>query len=86
MTERIDRRELLTLAGVAALGVWVSAAARGASRTCGWCRATMRRLIANENPYGPGPAAQAAAKRAAALGWRYATREGPAAEGGDCGA
>ena len=35
----------------------------------------MRRLIANENPYGPGPAARAAATDAVANGWRYALRE-----------
>jgi histidinol-phosphate aminotransferase len=74
MTDRIDRRELLTLAGVAALGPWLSAAAGGHRGPAAGVGA-MRRLIANENPYGPGPAAQAAAKRAATLGWRYATSE-----------
>jgi len=74
MTKRMDRRELMTLAGIAALGTWTSSLAgghRGPSAGAG----DMRRLIANENPYGPGPAAQAAAKRAATMGWRYATSE-----------
>lgn len=35
----------------------------------------MLRLIANENPYGPSPAALAAAEKAAAEGWKYAMRE-----------
>lgn len=35
----------------------------------------MLRLIANENPYGPSPAARLAAERAAADGWKYAFRE-----------
>lgn len=35
----------------------------------------MLRLIANENPYGPSPAARAAAKEAVADGWKYAMRE-----------
>lgn len=37
--------------------------------------ANMLRLIANENPYGPSPAALAAAEKAAAEGWKYAIRE-----------
>jgi histidinol-phosphate aminotransferase len=74
MTERIDRRALLALAGVTALGVWTPAWPGGHRGAAGGT-SPMRRLIANENPYGPGPAAQAAAERAVALGWRYATRE-----------
>ena len=35
----------------------------------------MLRLIANENPYGPSPAAREAAQRAVANGWKYALRE-----------
>ncbi len=38
-------------------------------------RGEMLRLIANENPYGPSPAAQAAANKAIAEGWKYAMRE-----------
>jgi len=38
-------------------------------------RGQMLRLIANENPYGPSPAAQAAANKAVAEGWKYAVRE-----------
>jgi len=36
---------------------------------------SMLRLIANENPYGPSPAAQAAANKAVTEGWKYAVRE-----------
>jgi len=74
MKNLFDRRELLGLVAAAALGGWTSAPAgghRGGSGGSG----DMRRLIANENPYGPGPAARAAAERAVALGWRYATSE-----------
>ena len=74
MSNSMDRRKLLSLAGMVALGAWSPGYAgghRGASAGSG----SMRRLIANENPYGPGPAARAAAERAAALGWRYATSE-----------
>ncbi|MBT8441089.1 MAG: histidinol-phosphate aminotransferase family protein [Gammaproteobacteria bacterium] len=35
----------------------------------------MLRLIANENPYGPSPAARAAAADAVEQGWKYAIRE-----------
>ena len=33
------------------------------------------RLIANENPYGPSPAARAAALQAVQEGWKYVIRE-----------
>ncbi len=68
MTERLTRRALLggALVGLTAMPMW----ARNAGRPPG-----MRRLIANENPYGPSPAARAAAVQAVQNGWRYAVRE-----------
>lgn len=68
MTTRVSRRDLLTaaLAGAVPRPVWAADGARPAA---------MRRLIANENPYGPGPAALAAATEAVGKGWRYAVRE-----------
>lgn len=68
MTERLSRRALLAgaLMGVVVGRTWAKAAPRPPA---------MRRLIANENPYGPGPAAQVAATEAVKNGWRYAVRE-----------
>jgi histidinol-phosphate aminotransferase len=63
---RLSRRTLM--AGVLALGL----AERSAAATP---RGSLRRLIANENAYGPSPAARAAARRGVAEGWKYAFRE-----------
>lgn len=68
MNERISRRALL--AGALIGVVSVRTRAKGADRP-----PAMRRLIANENPYGPAPAAQSAAAEAVKNGWRYAVRE-----------
>lgn len=69
MSSYISRRALLAGA-VAGLAVQRSWAADAVARP-----PALRRLIANENPYGPGPAAQAAAARAVRQGWRYTVRE-----------
>ena len=76
MNHRLDRREILSLLGLATLGRLPMAMAgghTGGAAAAG--RAPMLRLIANENPYGPGPAARQAAEKAVALGWRYAMSE-----------
>ncbi|UCG73415.1 MAG: histidinol-phosphate aminotransferase family protein [Chromatiales bacterium] len=68
MSECLSRRALLAgaLAGAVAMRTWGKDASRPPA---------MRRLIANENPYGPSPSARAAATRAVKNGWRYAVRE-----------
>lgn len=68
MNHRLSRRDLLAAALAGALPL-PARAADGARPPA------MRRLIANENPYGPGPAARAAATRAVPGSWRYAIRE-----------
>lgn len=73
MSQSISRRTFLAagggLLGTAGLNLFAgghqSAAGSG----------SMLRLIANENPYGPSPAARQAADRAIANGWKYAMRE-----------
>lgn len=68
MNSGVSRRALL--AG-ALLGSAAIRAVAGAHAPAGG----MRRLIANENPYGPSPAARAAAARGVADAWKYAQRE-----------
>lgn len=68
MNRLVSRRALLAGALAGAMTVHARAADTARPRV-------MRRLIANENPYGPGPAARAAAIEAVAKGWRYAVRE-----------
>ncbi|MDJ0929237.1 MAG: histidinol-phosphate transaminase [Gammaproteobacteria bacterium] len=67
MTTPISRRTLLAAALAA---VPASRVAAGGHRGGG-----MLRLIANENPYGPSPAARAAAEQGVADGWKYAMQE-----------
>lgn len=69
----LSRRSLITVAG-GLLGSASLAALAGGHRGDG-PRQSMLRLIANENPYGPSPAARAAANAAVAKGWQYAMRE-----------
>ena len=73
MSLKISRRSLIAAAGgllgAGNLNVMAAPGAPVRSST------SMLRLIANENPYGPSPAARAAAERAVANGWKYAMRE-----------
>jgi histidinol-phosphate aminotransferase len=73
MSPKISRRSLIAagggLLGTGSLNILTASAAPAKPR------ADMLRLIANENPYGPSPAARAAAERAVADGWKYAIRE-----------
>ncbi len=73
MTLKISRRSLLTAAGglLGATSLDILAAPGTPQRP----PPDMLRLIANENPYGPSPAARAAAAQAVAEGWKYAMRE-----------
>jgi len=73
MTLKISRRSLLTAAGglLGAASLDILAAPGSPQRP----PPNMLRLIANENPYGPSPAARAAAAQAVADGWKYAMRE-----------
>lgn len=68
----LTRRSLLSAAGgLVATGLAPLACAQSLAKQ----RPTMLRLIANENPYGPSPAARAAANKAVTEGWKYAVRE-----------
>jgi histidinol-phosphate aminotransferase len=73
MSPKISRRSLITAAGgllgAGSLNILTASAAPAKPP------ADMLRLIANENPYGPSPAARVAAERAVADGWKYAIRE-----------
>jgi len=76
MTNTLSRRKLLThsglLLGAAALDLRLqSAAAQDRSTTSG----RTIRLIANENPYGPGPDAREALNQAIGESWKYAFRQ-----------
>ena len=68
---QISRRSVLTAAG-GLLGAAPFIAIAGQHTRSD---APMLRLIANENPYGPSPAAREAANRAVVDGWKYALRE-----------
>jgi histidinol-phosphate aminotransferase len=71
MSLKLSRRSLMAVAGgLAAAGLAGTRVAAQARPPTG-----MLRLIANENPYGPSPAARAAADQAVAEGWKYAMRE-----------
>lgn len=70
MNPKMSRRSLLTAVG--GLVVAGSALTRAMAQDR---PPQMLRLIANENPYGPSPAARAAANKAVAEGWKYAMRE-----------
>lgn len=71
MNGHVSRRTVLVSAGLMALaGRSTAAAERGAGSG-----SSMLRLIANENPYGPSPAARDAATHAVADSWKYAMRE-----------
>jgi histidinol-phosphate aminotransferase len=74
MRPGISRRTLL--AGALMGGTALRALAGGHAATGG-----LLRLIANENPYGPSPAAREAANRAVQAGWKYAMREVTALKG-----
>ncbi len=71
MNSHVSRRTVLVSAGLLALAGRSSAAA---GRSAGQGSSVLR-LIANENPYGPSPAAQDAATGAVADSWKYAMRE-----------
>jgi len=73
MSPKISRRALIAAAGglLGAGNLNIPAASAAPAKP----PAGMLRLIANENPYGPSPAARAAAERAVADGWKYAIRE-----------
>jgi histidinol-phosphate aminotransferase len=68
MSSQLTRRELLALLAAGAMPVAGGATGHGRP-------VAMRRLIANENPYGPGPAARKAVEDAVGNSWRYAVRE-----------
>ncbi len=71
----VSRRSVLIAAGgalSAGLTPLVLAQSAGGGPNSG---SHMLRLIANENPYGPSPAARAAANKAVDEGWKYAVRE-----------
>ena len=76
MTVELSRRALLARAGLAT-GAAIMAAPRWTQAAAHQLQAPggPLRLIANENPYGPSPAARAAADEAVRNGWRYAMRE-----------
>jgi len=74
MSSSVSRRTLLT--GFLAGGAALRALAGGHAPSGG-----LLRLIANENPYGPSPAAREAANRAVQAGWKYAMREVTALKG-----
>lgn len=63
----MSRRRLFATAGLLALPL-------GTARAAAPARGPLR-LIANENPHGPSPAARAAAGEGVARGWQYALRE-----------
>ncbi|MFW2404866.1 MAG: pyridoxal phosphate-dependent aminotransferase [Gammaproteobacteria bacterium] len=69
-----DRREFLR-AGAAAAGLLGPLAIGARQHDQGGAAGGMLRLIANENSYGPSPAARAAAADAVEQGWKYAIRE-----------
>ncbi len=73
MSTSISRRTLISAAG-GLLGTW-SLQTLAAKDTQQRKNTRMLRLIANENPYGPSPAARAAAQQAVASSWKYAIRE-----------
>ena len=75
MDTRIDRRRLLLAGSAAAVMLPSSAAVAGARQTTGKPSTTLHypiRLSANENPYGPGPAARAAIAAVTEDASRYA--------------
>lgn len=67
----VSRRSLIVAAGALAATRPLAALAGAHSGAA----KPMLRLIANENPYGPSPAAREAAAAAVADGWKYAMRE-----------
>ena len=69
MNSHISRRTMLVSAGLLTLA-GKSVVATGSGRG-----SSLLRLIANENPYGPSPAAREAATRAVPDSWKYAMRE-----------
>jgi histidinol-phosphate aminotransferase len=69
-----DRREILQ-AGAAAAGLLGTLSVSAGQHDRRSAPGGMLRLIANENPYGPSPAARAAAADAVEQGWKYAIRE-----------
>ena len=73
MSQKISRRTLIAAAG----GLFGAASLDSLTAADTPVRppTDMLRLIANENPYGPSPAARAAAEQAVANGWKYAMRE-----------
>jgi len=70
MNQKLSRRSLVIAAGslLSATSLDILAAPSAPPPS-------LLRLIANENPYGPSPAARAAAQLAIADGWKYAMRE-----------
>ncbi len=73
MNRKLSRRSVIATT-VGLLGAGLPAFGAGRSPTSN-PSADLLRLIANENPYGPSPAARAAAQQAVADGWKYAFRE-----------
>jgi len=72
MAERFSRRAILG-GSVALAGAGLLQRARGADTKR--AAPAMVRLLANENPYGPGPAARAALAASADRAWQYAFRQ-----------
>jgi len=73
MIHNLSRRSVIaTTVGLLGAGLPAFGADRGAASGHS---GGLLRLIANENPYGPSPAARLAAERAVADGWKYAFRE-----------
>ena len=75
MSTHITRRALLSGSRALVAGMALGPAAAVAQAPTRPPRNAMLRLIANENPYGPSPAAQAAANSAVPEGWKYAVRQ-----------
>jgi len=75
MTLQMTRRALLSRSTLIAGGAVAGALRPDIARAVAARAAGPIRLIANENPYGPSPAAQAAAKNAVAESWKYAFRQ-----------
>jgi len=74
MKHTFDRRKMLIGAGLAASGLTALVPAR-APMARGHEQGDMVRLIANENPYGPSPAARAVLAESIGESWKYAYRQ-----------
>lgn len=75
METTLQRRQLMKATGVAVAGLTVAGVVSASRVTQAAPYAGPARLIANENPYGPSPKAQAAMADVLANGWMYAGAE-----------